>query len=146
MWVVPDGARPKEIHNNGEFVDIIQLRSLYTSFLPRLYDYPHIHLESQRYIQLYQHSRPPLHAWYLNSSLLPQEILERPPEVSEENDVLGTRVCAGCRRALHQDSFRDSFAEQWRLRLGEHGRVCHTCRQARRLKDSPPNFKRRLTR
>jgi hypothetical protein len=71
-------------------------------------------------------------AWFIDHDILPQEILERSPEIHERFDQLGTRVCAGCRRALHQDSFRDSFARRWTLRLGEHGRLCYTCHEARR--------------
>ena len=79
--------------------------------------------------------RPPVQSWYLDHDILPQEILERGPEIQERFDIMGTRTCAGCRRLLHQDSFRDSFARQWTLRLGEHGRMCYTCSEAQRLRE-----------
>lgn len=105
---------------------------LYTAYLEAIPKYPHIAVESQRYTELYNNERPPANVWYLDHDILPQEILERSPEIHERYDQLGTRVCAGCRRALHQDSFRDSFARRWTLRLGEHGRLCYTCQEARR--------------
>jgi len=90
-------------------------------------------VESHRYVELYKDERPAPNTWFLDHNILPQEILERSHDEHELFDLFGTRVCAGCRRALHQDSFRDSFATRWPLRLGEHGRLCYTCHEARRL-------------
>lgn len=112
---------------------IMQLRTLYTFYLDRLPRYHHLHEESQRYAELYTSDRPPAQALYLDQPILPQEILERGPEVKDRFDVMGRRTCAGCRRGLHQDSFRDSFARRWTLRLGEHGRMCYSCSEAWRL-------------
>jgi len=81
---------------------------------------------------------------FLNHMLLPQEILERGSEVKEQFDIMGTRTCAGCRRLLHQDSFRDSFARPWKMRLGEHGRMCYTCSEAQRLRAEHPPHRSRL--
>ena len=111
---------------------IVQLRTLYQTYLEVISKYPHISVESQRYTELYKERRPPANAWFLDHNILPQEILERTPEIRQQFDALGTRDCAGCRRSLHQDSFRDSFAMTWTLRLGEHGRLCYTCQGARR--------------
>jgi hypothetical protein len=118
---------------------IVQLRTLYMTYLDSISKYPHIAIESQRYGELYKDERPPPNAWFLDHHFLPQEILERSPEIHERYDPLGTRVCAGCRRPLHQDSFRDSFARTWTLRLGEHGRLCYTCQQARRSREPTRN-------
>ena len=114
---------------------IVQLRSLYANFLTAISKYPYIEVESQRYVEIYTDERPPPNVWFIDHDILPQEILERSPETHARYDQLGTRVCAGCRRPLHQDSFRDSFARRWTLRLGEHGRLCYTCQEARRLSD-----------
>ena len=111
---------------------IIQLRTLYTNYSDAIPKYPHIAVESARYTEIYYDERPPPNIWFLDHNILPQEILERSPTVHERYDPLGTRACAGCRRELHQDSFRDSFARLWSLRLGEHGRLCYTCQEARR--------------
>jgi len=113
---------------------ILQLRTIYTSFLPHLSKHRHLSQESTRYTELYKqaNTRPPLNAWYLHHVYLPQEILERSQETRERYDGLGKRTCAGCRRELHQDSFKDSFARRWTLRLGEHGKMCYTCSAARR--------------
>ena len=115
---------------------IVQLRTLYTTYLDAISKYPHILVESQRYLDLYKDERPPANIWFLDHDVLQQEIVERPPQIHERYDAMGTRVCAGCRRALHQDSFRDSFARRWTLRLGEHGRLCYTCTEARRKSDA----------
>jgi hypothetical protein len=114
---------------------IIQLRTLHTNFLPSFDKYPHLPIESRRYSRLYFGARPAVNAWYIEHEILPQEVLERGDEIRERYDLLGTRVCAGCRRELHQDSFRDSFARRWTLRLGEHGRMCYTCQEARRSRE-----------
>jgi hypothetical protein len=117
---------------------ILQLRAMYNHYLPSVSSRPSLKAESTRYATLYSLERPPSSAWYLNPSLLPQEILTRPPEVIRQCDHLGTRTCAACRRRLHQDSFSDSFARRWTLRLGEHGRVCYTCAEARRIQGKNP--------
>ena len=115
---------------------IIQLRTLHTHLLPSLSEYPQLVADSHRYSRLYYNARPPANAWYLEHQILPQEILERDEDVRTRYDLLGTRACAGCRRELHQDSFRDSFARRWTLRLGEHGRMCYTCSEARRAREA----------
>ena len=111
---------------------LLQLRTLYLNSLPLLPSHPHIFTESLRYLELYQDARPPCNAWYLNHAYLPQEIFHRNEETRERFDGAGERVCAGCRRRLHQDSFRESFQRRWTLRLGEHGKLCYTCAAARR--------------
>jgi hypothetical protein len=123
--------------------DIMQLKTLHQFYLGAIPDYPHLEVESKRYVELYSTQLPQPFSRFFNPELLPQEILERSQEVKDRNDQLGTRVCAGCRRALHQDSFRESFAEEWPLRLGEHGRLCHSCRRASRSRDSPSPPRRR---
>jgi hypothetical protein len=110
---------------------IFQLQALYHSKLESMATYPHLLEESQRYADLYKESRPPANAWYLDHNFLPQEILHRQSLIRDQFDPMGTRVCAGCRRTLHQDSFRDSFRRRWTLRLGEHGKLCYTCAEAR---------------
>lgn len=114
---------------------IVQLRTLYTTYLDVISKYPHIAVESQRYAEMYNDERPPPNVWFIDHDILQQEILERSPDICERYDPLGTRDCAGCRRSLHQDSFKDSFARRWTLRLGEHGRMCYTCQEARRSND-----------
>ena len=114
---------------------IVQLRTLYSIYMAAISKYPHIAVESQRYAEMYNDERPPPNAWFIDHDILQQEILERSPEIHELYDPLGTRDCAGCRRSLHQDSFKDSFARRWTLRLGEHGRLCYTCQEARRTND-----------
>lgn len=111
---------------------LLQLRTLYLNFLPLLPSHPHVFSESLRYLELYKDARPPCNAWYLNHTYLPQEILHRNEETRNRFDGSGERVCAGCRRQLHQDSFRESFLRRWTLRLGEHGKLCYTCAAARR--------------
>ena len=111
---------------------IVQLEALYKHYLEALSKYPHIKAESKRYLDMYNDERPPPRAWFIDHDILPQEILERSTELIRQNDLLGMRTCAGCRRELHQDSFSDSFRRRWTLRLGEHGRLCYTCQEARR--------------
>ena len=117
---------------------IVQLKALYTLYSESIPKHTHIAIESARYAEIYKDERPPPNVWFLDHDILPQEILERSPEVHERYDPLGTRVCAGCRRELHQDSFRDSFAIRWSLRLGEHGRLCYSCQEARRVETKSP--------
>lgn len=126
-------------------LDILQLKTLHQFYRGVISDYPYLGTESKRYIELYHDQRPQEYSRFFNPELLPQEILERTQENKNQFDGLGTRVCAGCRRSLHQDSFRDSFAEEWPLRLGEHGRTCYTCRQAKRSRDSPSPPRRRAS-
>jgi hypothetical protein len=126
-------------------LDTLQLRTLHQFYRGAIPDYPHLEAESKRYVELYRDHRPQEYSRFFNPELLPQEILERTQENKDQLDVLGTRVCAGCRRCLHQDSFRDSFAEEWPLRLGEHGRICYTCRQGKRSRDSPSPPRRRAS-
>ena len=118
---------------------ITQLEALYKHYLDKISEHPHITVESQRYLELYKDERPPPNIWFIDHNVLPQEILERDEEIHQRYDELGTRECAGCRRDLHQDSFRESFKRRWTLRLGEHGRLCYTCQEARRRRESESN-------
>ena len=72
---------------------IVQLRTLYQTYLEVISKYPHISVESQRYTELYKERRPPANAWFLDHNILPQEILERTPEIRQQFDALGTRDC-----------------------------------------------------
>jgi hypothetical protein len=110
---------------------IVLLEALYKTYVDVFVKYPHIMIESERYLDMYNDERPPPRAWFIDHDILPQEILERSPEEICQ-DLSGTRTCAGCRRDLHQGSFKDSFKMLWTLRLGEHGRLCFTCQEARR--------------
>ena len=116
--------------------DILQLRALHKFYRPRLSNYTHIAAESKRYVELYKDELRPKHAWYVDHGILPQEILERSPEVKALHDKYGTRTCGGCKRELHQDSYRYLF------RSWTSGQLCCTCTRAKLYSERPPPTRR----
>ena len=102
--------------------DVIQLRAIYEHYKPTLSRYPHILAESKRYVEMYGERRPRKDSWYFNHGVFPQEILERSAEMRCKFDRLGTKVCGGCERALHQESFQTKF-----LNWKEGATLCRTC-------------------
>src|SRR5436190_23990198 len=102
-----------------------------------LSNYIHIAAESKRYVELNKGKLHRQGAWYVDHGVLPQEILERPPAVKALYDKYGTRTCEGCKRELHQDSFRCPF-ETWRL-----GQLCYTCERAKLYANRPAPTRRR---
>jgi len=117
--------------------DIVQLRTLYKSYCSSFGRYPHIAIESKRYVELYRDRRRPTNQWYIEHGVLPQEILERSATKKALYDGKGTKECGACKRDLHQDSFLTVFKNDWRSWLGEYGPLCHPCRAAKRFQDNP---------
>jgi hypothetical protein len=112
--------------------DIMQLRGIYSLYRTYLLRYPHIKVESQRYVDMFRDERRIKNCWYVDHGVLPQEILERPQQTKASYDHLGTHNCGGCGRDLHQESFGVLFG-MWRK-----GQLCYTCAEARRFRSNPP--------
>ena len=61
--------------------DIAQLRALHKVFRPTLSAYPHISIESKRYVELYKDQRRPVNQWHVEHGVLPQEIIEHSTQI-----------------------------------------------------------------
>jgi hypothetical protein len=115
--------------------DIMQIRAMYKKFQPSLRNgMRNIKAESKRYVEVYGDERKIHGAQFFDHGILPQEILERSEMKKSSYDRLGTRMCAGCRRQLHQDSFSRPFA-RW-----SPGTYCHTCTRVREF-DSARDYR-----
>jgi hypothetical protein len=112
--------------------DVMQLRGIYSLYQTYLLRYPHIKVESQRYVNMFRNERRIKNCWYLDHGVLPQEILERTAQTKTLYDHLGTHNCGGCGRELHQESFGLPF------RMWQKGQLCYTCVEARRFRSNPP--------
>ena len=106
-------------------LDIVQLHFLYDFYECDLSRYPNLRRESQRYAEIHKDQRPANNQFFRHG-LLPQEVFVRSPTAQRIYDRFGTHLCSGCKRKLHQESFRG------RIERASGDLFCYTCEEVKR--------------
>ena len=109
-------------------LDIVQLHFLHNFYQAELSRYPNLGRESQQYAEIHKDRRP-ANNQYFRHGLLPQEVFVRSPTAQRIYDRFGTHNCSGCKRKLHQESFRG------RIEKETEDLFCYTCEEVKRLQN-----------
>jgi len=141
---IHEEVKKKHLRNESEFwikrpltsdlrdyasFDIMQLQVLHKAYAAEIAIREHIEAESKRYVEMHKARRPLKGEMFVDNGILPQEILQRNLVVVGRNDKFGTRVCEGCKRELHQDSFLKVFSQP------RMNGLCYSCREVKRFRD-----------